>query len=503
MNKPLLPQKMTIRLRLAAIVIAVFAGLTLPGCRNAVPATTIERMIAINDVGSPRLYPIAGDKGAAEITADSYTYEQQLDRMIKAIENSGRKKILIYAFGGMNSVDDNTEDASVLSSAIYSQSDYYPILINWESSLFECYLDHLFMVRRGVRSYTFGPALSPFYLTCDLGRAVTRLPVNLVYQSYGTFASNDYETKLNEQTMEKLREMKMRAYLGKDNNPAYYDTIIRSIYIAGLPLRIVTTPLIDTCAKSSWDIMKRRSRTAFIKAQPFEIGYEQEINIALSPPDGAAALLMERLSKLYKKCPDYEFTLIGHSMGPFIINEIISLYPDLPYKNIVYLASACSVLETVQTLKPYLKNNPGSTFYNLCIHPHRDDQDMMIYGCLPRGSVLQWIDLYLSDPVNSDDLTVGQWDNAVLHLPRMMREVQSQIVVKAFGLKDPVTNTIFLDMPEQHTDFSNPAMRFWEPEFWQIPRKINQNKTEPAGGKKTPQNAPNSARSGYSSSSSL
>jgi pimeloyl-ACP methyl ester carboxylesterase len=303
----------------------------------------------------------------------------------------------------------------------------------------------------------------------DLARGFTRLPINLAYQSYGTFSDDGEFPELDKETMEKISKMKMRVYLGEDNYPKNYLALSRTVYILGFPFRVVTTPMIDTCGKSAWDIMRRRARTAFIKAHADEISVESEVKIALSPPDGAVSLFMDRMQKLFREDKNYEFTLIGHSMGPFIINEMLIRYPELPYKNIVYMAAACSVLEAADALRPYLAKNPGSAFYNLCIHPIRDTQDMMIYGCLPRGSVLEWIDLYLSDPVSAEDLTLGQWDNSVYLLPRLMGPTQSQVVVKGFGLRDPATNTTVIDMPEQHTDFSDPTLRFWEKEFWLPP----------------------------------
>lgn len=456
-----------------ALLLSAAICLLTASCQPVISKFTMEKMIAVDDEGNPKLYAYKDDNNVVQ--PDAYTYDRQLDQMIDSIRKSKRKKILIYVFGGMNSVDSMVDSAEEIGQAIYSKSDYYPIFINWESTLFECYLDHLFMIRRGAKSYTFGPALSPFYLTVDLGRALTRLPVNMVYQTYGAFSTDDDFPDLDKETLDKINKMKMRVYIGEDNYPAYYSYLARTSYAAGLPMRVVTTTFLDTCGKSAWDIMKRRSRTAFVKAQPAEISVNKELKIALSPPDGAVSLLMDRLVKLYRENPDYEFTAIGHSMGPFIINEMISRYPELPYKNIVYMAPACSVIEAVKPLKPYLERNPKSTFYNLCIHPHRDTQDMMIYGCLPRGSVLEWIDLYLSDPVGSDDLTLGEWDNAVFLMPRLMDSVQSQVVVKAFGLHDPVTNTINIDMPCQHTDFGEPVLRFWEQQFWEIPPSQHDN----------------------------
>ena len=36
-------------------------------------------------------------------------------------------------------------------------------------------------------------------------------------------------------------------------------------------------------------------------------------------------------------------TIIGHSMGTMVANELFSQFPNLPYENIVYMAAASSV----------------------------------------------------------------------------------------------------------------------------------------------------------------
>ncbi|QSH41462.1 hypothetical protein P0136_07915 [Lentisphaerota bacterium ZTH] len=436
--------------------------------------STSERMIAIKSDGAPALYSIVKPSGDV-LSKSDYDYDQQLKSIMRGIKDSGRKKILIFVFGGMNSLDSTVERTENLSKIIYKESDYYPIFINWESSLADSYFDHLLFIRRGVKSYTFGPVLFPFYLVVDIARAVTRLPINLVFQSYGIFMGNTNTDEINGVDAERIRKLKIKYYVGEDYEPDYYPALRRFVYLLGFPVRVVTTALIDVAGKSAWDVMMRRSRIVFQRSQPFEADFSDEVNALTSPPDGALSIFMDRLVKFYKANPEYEFTLIGHSMGPFIINGILSRYDMLPYKNIVYMAPACSCEETAQALRPYLEKHPESTFYNLCIHPHMDASEMMFWAVLPRGSVLRWIDLYLADPLTSNDHCLGVWLNAMYSMPRLLGKVQKQCVIKAFGLYDPVTNTARLNMPQKHTDFSDPVLRFWEPKFWQIP----QNKISP------------------------
>ena len=115
-----------------------------------------------------------------------------------------------------------------------------------------------------------------------------------------------------------------------------------------------------------------------------------------------------------------------------------------------------------------MRNNTNTTFYNLCLNENSDKYDMMWYAAIPRGSILEWIDTFLGDPLTSDDLTLGKWNNSIRMLRSITPEFRRRIVIKAFGINDPDTNTILINAPQQHTDFSDPDLRFWNPEFWQV-----------------------------------
>jgi len=433
---------------------------------------SMERMIAINDDGSPYNYPVKiGDK---IISADEYNYSNHVNRIIKSIRKSGRTNILIYIFGGMNSLDDTVERSEIYSKKISETSDYYPILVNWESSLFDAYYDHLMWYRRGVRDPYLGPVLSPFYLIADIGRAITRLPINIVYQSMGTFGDYELEPEVDEEEIEDIEKMKIRASTGKDYTSASYRITRNIVYMIGFPTRIITTPAIDACGKNAWDTMLRRTQTAFQRSHTLKIEEDGKFNVAYSPPDGALSELMEALSELYSQDSNYVFTLLGHSLGAVMLNELIRRYPQLPYPNIVYLAPACSIKDAGNAIGPYMRANTNTVFYNLCLHENADKYEMMWWAVLPKGSILEWIDSFLGDPLVLRDLTLGKWNNAIRTLPNVVPELRQRIVIKAFGIDDPESNKILLGYPTAHTDFSDPRLRFWNPDFWQInPKKEN------------------------------
>jgi len=116
----------------------------------------------------------------------------------------------------MNSLEETIKKSAILTHDISETSDYYPVMVNWQSSLFDAYFEHLIWIRRGNKSIYLGPPLVPFYFLADLGRAVTKLPINLVYQTIGTTEDYDFNSKINEDKIASIDKMKLRVSTGKD-----------------------------------------------------------------------------------------------------------------------------------------------------------------------------------------------------------------------------------------------------------------------------------------------
>jgi len=439
------------------------------GCTPTLSESTESHIIAAGHTGNPVFFDCADEKGKIIRKADEITLEQHLARMSSAMEKSGRKKIFLYCFGGMNSVESTVKISMQNTSIIMNDSDVYPIFLNWESELFACYFHYLFWVRQGVEIYWLGPPLAPVFFLSDMVEAILRLPIDMLYQSMGIFAL-DTSREYNEAAqLFQSRHAGIHCYMGRDNDPHTFFPLVRLGYFAGFPVRIVTTSLIRSFGSEAWQEMRRRARVAFDR-DPSSL----EKNLAASnrislPPDGVFAHFAEMLRAYVRKHPDTEITLVGHSMGGFLATELLSRYPDLPIKNIVFMASTSSVQETAQVVKPYLEKKQDARFYNLCVHPFIERYDMMHFCVLPSGSVLSWGSQHLTRPISKEDHPVGIWDAAIFMLPNLMDGVESQVTIKAFGLNDPVTNTEMLDMPSQHTDFSSPKVKFWRKTFWEVP----------------------------------
>ncbi|NLF39790.1 hypothetical protein GX586_10115, partial [bacterium] len=278
-----------------------------------------------------------------------------------------------------------------------------------------------------------------------------------------------------------IEAKKIRAATGRDRSSITMRIFQRIVYAAGMPFRIITVPAIDACGKNAWDVMLARVLTAFHKSSMIDMPDDDEFEIAYKPPDGALGVLMNRLVPFLESNRQYRVTIIGHSLGALIGNELVRSYPALPCDDIVYMGAASTVRETAMTVMPFLRTHTNCTFYNLCLHQHADAKEYMWFMILPSGSILEWVDTFLSDPLTAEDLTVGKWKNAIRSLPSLEPGLRKRIVIKAFGIDDPIFNKPFAGMPEAHTDFSSPALRFWERSFWNLP-PVWTNRTRAAHG---------------------
>src|SRR5205807_7605742 len=109
--------------------------------------------------------------------------------------------------------------------------------------------------------------------------------------------------------------------------------------------------------------------------------------------------LMKRL-KREDDAGHYQITLVGHSMGAIVLNELVrrSTTEGVHYDNIVYMAAACSVRDFQRSVVPYMQRHTTTNFYNLCLHPVNEVRERHAADLVPRGSLLVWIDDMYSNP---------------------------------------------------------------------------------------------------------
>ena len=160
-------------------------------------------------------------------------------------------------------------------------------------------------------------------------------------------------------------------------------------------------------------------------------------------------------------------TMIGHSMGTIVINELLQLFPTLPYENLVYMAGAANVRDTVRAVTPILLENQGCTkFYNLMLHPMNDARETTGEGFLLSGSLLVYVDEFLETPKTLPDRTVGQWLNIKQTRHLFPVDARKWMLFHVFNREADIVNGRLGWNPMQHGDFNDPNMPFWRQSFW-------------------------------------
>ena len=498
------------------------------GCTSSVEVTPNDYTYAIN-----HLIALKGDGEAfgieekapedGEATEKYKGLEEHTKAIIKNIQaergiNPNRKRILIYVHGGLKGIQGSVDEAIILSRLMEREHEhhddelYYPILINWESGMGSAYIDHLFRIRQGKEAPILGAISSPFYFLADIGRALFRYPVTMGVQIYRGLTpvpvpTQDEVASYNRQFFTPEPDPH-QILLGQNKINRFSESWFQdrvTLFVPGV-IRFVTTPVLDVFGKAGWDNMVRRTKTVFRKPSEFvpsDLTFRGEVqtisgkmkgeapptlNPRLKPedsrPTGGLAVLMEKLRDLKskKRQEDYSITLIGHSMGTLILNDLIRLYGDsnldFPIDEIVYLAAACTIRDFEKSVIPYLRKNPLTKFYNLTLHPYGDAREKTYGDFLPRGSLLEWIDDFASNPSTFTYLTLGKWNNAIMALHVIPPAVRDQVTLKGFGIQDPEynhrphqgeVNEISYNKPQRHSHLNDSDQLFWRPDYWKKP----------------------------------
>jgi hypothetical protein len=265
-------------------------------------------------------------------------------------------------------------------------------------------------------------------------------------------------------------------------------------YTLMLPIKLVTSPIIDAFGTPGWHGMLRRAETVvegplttasysgkeqLSAMQLSRLSYDNEGGL-----DAFVQLLARRCDEIQaENKPQWEISLIAHSMGTMVINDLLRrqlqreidpVTPEdgakLPVKNIVYLAAACTIRNFLDAVVPFMQNDKHSDvkYYNLSLNPAAEVLEADYGDTLPRGSLLCWIDDFLATPDTMLDRTLGRWDNVLQVWPEIPPSLRGRVAIKAFSLKPlgytPPHDTPNMD-PQTHPQFSDSP--FWDEQFWQ------------------------------------
>lgn len=421
----------------------------------------------------------------------SDSFQSQLDTIITEIPRSGKKQILVFVHGGLNHQEASLNRVQELLRDDDLMNAYYPIFLNWNSDLIDTSIEDLLYIRQGRMARVWGPLSSPFELLVSVGSGILRTP--LVWAQMLSSDMNSTGVKFlqwpGKRNSDVLSNELVDLYQnngpdaipidpGKSDIKVWDKTTALARYVVTLPSKLALSPFIDGIGQGAWHNMLRRTQMQFYREEAFDIrdfrDNSPKIRKMLTQgPDGGAYSLFQALRDLVKSHPDtLEMTLIGHSMGTIVLNRVLREFPDLPVRNIVYMAAACSIDDFRTSVIPYLlrDENQEARFYNLMLHPDAEVREYQksFLDLTPRGSLLVWIDNFLSAPQTTLDRTLGAWENIIQATHVIPLAVRPRITLKAFCIGGQTC-----EAPTTHGAFSDKVYRFWRPEFWQIPERTD------------------------------
>lgn len=411
---------------------------------------------------------LAGQKiqlnpGEEKVTKLASTFDPVINGLKEFSERqNGKTNVLIYVHGGLNT----SKTSFLRAQEKYSQildAKKYPIFVNWRSGAVTTYTSHLTRIRQGEISKT-APLTSPIYLLTDIANSLVNTP-----KSWLVTGIHSYESTQNrdDHYLEEYRN---------GTNGVYYtgsqdDSLSlkrRAQWILGSPVKLVSTPFTYTMAKPAWDIMLRRTNTPFYSPSDLE-NKVHSTEYGIGSGSGALYRFLIELEKLITdENLDVEITLVGHSMGAIVINKMLSLDVELPYKNIVHMASADSIDNLFNHVIPYMskENNDDVSFYSLSLHPENEDREVSAWGATPSGSLLVWIDNMFTVPETVMNKRSGRWENMDRALPLIPKETRDRMFFKIFGLNHSGESSLpdGSQEPQKHGDFDE--IPFWDERAW-------------------------------------
>jgi pimeloyl-ACP methyl ester carboxylesterase len=395
---------------------------------------------------------------------------------------ASRTNILIFIQGGLNSINDGIDRANTLSDEIlhdtHSGAGFYPIFLAWDSRLPQSWEDHLVVVK-GVRHDKWWAwfTVAGYNVAADVGRAGGRVALTLWYTWLNQHRARqdmirpfdfDQEAHGNQRAYTNLyAECKALQDKGVEVKCDGSPKIPVGRYIeseAFIIPQLAGSLVVDTGGKAGWDQMVRRTLTMYVPSI-------DELK------RGAVDDFANGLSALLRTNTDIKVTIVGHSMGTIVANEILrEHFRDLHIVNVVYMGAACSVEDFGKSVVPFLTANPSVHFYNLSLHPtneRAEDHPQAYYlfePICPHGSLPQWINdyySYLADlepsgaPLGAFELGIPQVDRWISVGPTIesKNHLYHQLSFNCFSLGSKK-----YDGPQRHGDFS--TVRFWDPQLW-------------------------------------
>ena len=446
------------------------------------PPVADQAAVSATATYTAQLSPMAWKDVAPRLKA----FFEDIGRQIDAQEgghNGAARKLLLFFHGGLNALTDSAARTNrlICLSTTQSMQDFYPVTVNWDSGLWQSYGEHLFSTRQGQPQPVVAVLTSPAYLLADLGRGVVRAPIAIGDTTFRDLqaipwfdASVDVSKKDSDAMYRVVRASQTDAdvtvrpdvSLGRiraTDKHTVRDTL-RNV-LTWVP-QLVLSPTIDGFGTPAWQQMQRRAKMLYNVQDEF--GFEGRDKLAREAADGHFPAVMtvfrQQLVEFARQRKaagrPLEITIVAHSMGTFIVNDLLRTQPDLPLRNLVYMAGADSVRATRNAVFPFMRAQRDLgrdiDFYNLSLHPQNEVEEAEFMHFAPRGSLLVWIDDFFSTPETPLDRTVGRWNNVIKAYGEIPTHLRPYVHLKAFNEDAAIV---------KHGDFGK--AQFWRSAFWQ------------------------------------
>ncbi len=473
-------------------------------------------------------------------------YHTHISNLIQAAmdhaaeQNSDKVKILFFVHGGLNTQVGSLEriiakgfdpkrEKETLHQLIMADTPFYPIFINWQSSLRSSYLDHLLYVRQGEKwSPLAGWLTAPVVLAVDVGRSILRAPL-----VWGSMIYNDARTApeltrplgldknlpdavvqellcpdIKDQTacLERFKENKAPSFFSgacwdssrKGKKASVGDNLIVGVderqclemswksfqWLVTIPAKLAISPFLDAFGKSAWDNMLRSIQLLYQVDENFHLpdkSTKPGERLSDLPPSGGLTIFLNELLRQIQTQPhtssqgkaipnEWEITWVGHSAGTIVINEAIRRFglPEkqqvrLPFSTIVYMAAASTLGDIDGSVIPYLQNNSSTHFHHLMLHEKAEEGETVWdpFDLPPRGSLLIWIDEFLSNPLTHKERTAGKYQNFFRNYHSIPKSIRKRVHARVFSQGERVRS----GNPMKHGDFTS-RFKFWDRDCW-------------------------------------
>ena len=444
----------------------------------------LKYMVMFDSDGAPvdPLDPLAGYFFKYE-PLDDKPREAQKDfanwvgRIVDGIEDSGKDKVLVFIHGGLNEQPETIQRVIDLHDDILADGSY-PIFVNWQSNLVSSYSDHLLFVRRGHDEGWWGTLLSPFYLLADVASGLFLLPMVIWEQGNEVLEVADwadYPVRKHADDASDRLAGALPIVPAQQQEPVSFHW---GRFWLTLVVKPVSLFVVQAAGTGSWEIMQGRAAALFHRQVDLEgDDVEREPHGLLYLMRALHDLQLERAAQ----GRPLEVTLVGHSMGTIVANRLLAFSQlaqlegraqedlrvevSLPsFRNVVYLAAACSVLTYQQSVIPYMLHDTDTRFFHVVLDPDDELAELNLEDLSPRGSLLVWIDDFLANPTSHVERTAGRYDNLMATLYDTPPSIRDRLHVYVLPRGDGA-------VPHRHGDFTDPRetkgrYRFWRPEAW-------------------------------------